>query len=261
MKTVAIIQARLGSTRFPGKVMYPLGDYPALVQMIRRLSFCKTLDEICVAIPDTDANSVIIDTVRQYSVTLYPNISLSFHRGSEQDVLSRVTEAAKIRGADKIVDLTGDCPLVDPAHVDLLVEKTVGPVVFSSNIFSLRTWPDGFDVQVYPFRLLLQLHQVIHQEDSAREHTGYHIPRLFPQLSYFNYLAPISLFCSGTPLDHWGLTLDTPADGILLDLIFHEFRDRPAFSAQDVILYLHSRPELLRINRKVTRKTPVEVML
>ena len=115
MKIVAIIQARIGSLRLPGKVLRNLNGTSAIELMLRRLNRSELLDEICVAIPDSTENDILCSRVA----------SLGFRviRGSETDVLSRYWIAANATSADTILRLTGDCPFIDPAIVDKAIRK------------------------------------------------------------------------------------------------------------------------------------------
>ena len=150
-RIVASIEARMGSSRLPGKVLMDIGGKPALHRLIQRLRKCKTLDEIVVATSKSATDDELEEWCKCNKIKCY--------RGSEEDV-DRVVQAHESVGSDLIVEITGDCP-TDPNIVDLGVEtflKNDTDVV--TNCGSVLTWPMGQYVQVFPFRLLQQLNQV-----------------------------------------------------------------------------------------------------
>ena len=116
MKTVAIIQARMGSSRFPGKVLQPILGKPMLWHIVRRVRGARSIDEVVVAVPDTPADEVLRQFCRDYEIP--------FFAGSEADVLDRFLGAARQFGADPVLRITADCPLVDP-QVDRVSPRPV----------------------------------------------------------------------------------------------------------------------------------------
>jgi glutamate-1-semialdehyde 2,1-aminomutase len=140
MKVVAVIQARMGSTRLPGKVLMKLGIRPVLGWVIEGVRKASLVDKIVVATSTLDADTPIVKYVEEQGVACY--------RGSETDVLHRVRSAAIEHNADLIVRITGDCPFIDPDVIDqvILLANREG-VAYASNI-NPPTWPDGLDVQV-----------------------------------------------------------------------------------------------------------------
>jgi len=149
MKTVAVIQARIGSTRLPGKVMMPLGGYPVLAWCVRAARAAPGVDEVWVATSTLPADDVIADWCEARHVLRIPA-----WRGSETDVLDRFAGAMNVSGADVILRLTGDCPFLDPQVIGSVVRliKQTG-ADFCSNV-SPRTYPDGLDVQAMTQRAL-----------------------------------------------------------------------------------------------------------
>jgi spore coat polysaccharide biosynthesis protein SpsF len=174
------------------------------------------------------------------------------YRGSEDDVLNRVYNAAVKRKAQYIVDITGDCPLVDPRHINMLIGCIKNTNYdYCSNVVE-RTWPDGFDIQVYTMGAL----RAMEQEEYGpvnREHTGWNIlqyPGKFKIMSVpaeYSYRAP-----------DWGLTLDTYEDYLLLDHLFTMMIGDygPGFAVEKVMHYLQGNSHLLDINKNVKRKVP-----
>ncbi len=110
MKVVALVQARMGSTRLPNKVMKPVGGVPMIELLLSRLSASREIDRIVVATSTDEHNKPLVEYVRY--------LGYACEQGSENDVLDRYAEAAKVHGADVVVRITGDCPLVDPELVD-----------------------------------------------------------------------------------------------------------------------------------------------
>ena len=164
-KVVAIIQARMASTRFPGKVMKEIYGKPVLQWMVERVKLAEVVDDIVIATTLNSEEIVLLCIEENY---------LHFVGYVEEDVLSRVYRTAILYEADIIVDLTGDCPLVDPIHISLLVKEVKdNHYGYASNIRP-RSWPDGFDVQVYKRDILEMLHRNI-QDPKDRQHTGWNI--------------------------------------------------------------------------------------
>ena len=126
MKTVAIVQARLGSTRFPNKVLKPLGTSSILKTVLDRLNLAKHVDEICCATTDLSQDDAIVREVKNYGFSVF--------RGSSLDVLDRYVRAARNLKADVVVRVTSDCPCVDPEIVDALIQ-----LLNTKNVYMSRT--------------------------------------------------------------------------------------------------------------------------
>ena len=152
MKTIAIIEARMTSRRLPGKVLKPLRGRPALAVLVDRLQRARTLDGIVIATTTNATDDPI--------AALAGAEGVGVHRGSEEDVLGRVLGAARASGADVIVEITGDCPLLDPAVVDVCVEHyRRGGFDFVANTVpeSEAAYPTGMDVRIFATALLARL--------------------------------------------------------------------------------------------------------
>lgn len=139
-RTVAIVQARMSSSRFPGKVIQPLCGMPMIVFMMKRVARAELVDEVCLATsddPSDDGLAAIVEAA-----------GFGVHRGSLNDVLDRFTGAARMTGAELVLRLTGDCPLADPALIDQVVAACLeADADYASNI-APPTFPDGLDVEV-----------------------------------------------------------------------------------------------------------------
>jgi spore coat polysaccharide biosynthesis protein SpsF (cytidylyltransferase family) len=141
MTTVAVIQARCGSTRFPRKVLAPLQGRPMLAHIIERVSRASLVDRVVVATTDLERDDPVAE------LTLESGAGLT--RGSEDDVLSRYVQAAREHAADVIVRITADCPLTDPAVVDAVIRTRADiDADYASNV-EPPTFPEGFDCEVF----------------------------------------------------------------------------------------------------------------
>lgn len=237
-KVVATIEARMESTRLPGKVMVSFVGKPSLELMIERLKRSKTIDQIIVATTRNQADDVIVDLCRKLKVP--------FYRGSEEDVLKRVVEAGKSVAADVIVRTTGDCPLVDWRLVDRLVKIYLsGDYDYVSNIIQ-RSFPIGFDVEVFSFKQLQEIEKMT-TEQVYREHPPYYFYTNPKKFRLKNWRT------RGTM--RWPdlrVTLDTQEDYIVLAKIFEKLYPLNSdFSAEDVVELLHQHPEWVAMNSHV----------
>ena len=143
-KTVCIIQARMGSTRFPGKVLADICGKPMLARVIDRVVRCPEIDQIIVAMPRTPDNQMLWRWCQQEQIPHF--------RGDEEDVLARYDDCAKSFGATIVVRITADCPLIDPALISACIlsfRHVQPPADYVSNISPVRTYPDGLDVEVF----------------------------------------------------------------------------------------------------------------
>ncbi len=241
MKTAAIIEARMASSRLPGKVLLPVLSLPMLGRLILRLKSIEFLDQIIVATTNNLDDDLIVATAAKYGADIY--------RGSESDVLGRVLEAAKKYDVDLIVEITGDCPIIDPTIVVSIIQSyfdSEADYVSNSNI---RSYPDGMDVQVYRTNVL-EFSSSLANLPLEREHVTLHIrqnPTLFKILDIHS---PLEFF-----YPNLGLTLDTSEDLDFLTKIIESLEPKKfLFSLKDILDYLDKNSDLLRINSHVIRK-------
>ncbi len=146
MKTVVIVQARMTSTRLPGKVMLPLGDKTVLGHVLSRCWQIEGVDEVCCAIPIGEEHDVLIEESQKYNAIVF--------RGSEKNVLERYYEAAKFTNADLIMRITSDCPLINPqvcSNVIKLHKET--KTEYTCNNMP-PSWPHGYDCEVFGMKQL-----------------------------------------------------------------------------------------------------------
>lgn len=244
-KIIATIEARMTSTRLPGKVLLPLAGEPALERLIERLKRSKYLDEIVVATTINKTDDPIIE--------LAGKLGVKHFRGSEQDVLKRVLQAAQSVNADIIVEITGDCPLVDWRLVDRGIEEFFQKKVdYASNTIQL-SYPIGFDVQVFPTAVLAEVDKLT-DDPIDRTHVSYYIYNHPEKYKLHNWQAEKEFFWPSLRL-----TLDEKADYDFLNIIFKELlRENKDFSAGDIICFLKNNSNLLEINKNVKRKNPQE---
>lgn len=244
MKICAIVQARMGSSRLPGKVMMPLAGRTVLGQLLARLARARELDAVVVATTTAPADEIICAECQKYGVM--------FFRGSEDDVLSRYHGAALACGAEAIVRVTSDCPLFDPTLLDEMLvifreaNRNAVTVDYLSNV-ERRTFPRGLDAEIFTFAAL-DCAQKESRLDYEREHVTPYI-HLHPERFR------IRSFEGATDLSGHRWTLDTPEDWELIKAIYNALSpDGRMFSTEDVLKLLNERPELAKLNAHVEQK-------
>jgi glutamate-1-semialdehyde 2,1-aminomutase len=236
VKTVAIVQARTGSRRFPGKVMQPIRGTPLIALLLRRLSRAAELDEIVVATSLNPRDEALADCVRGLGYRVF--------QGSEQDVLDRYYEAAKQASADVVVRITGDCPLVDPRLVDETVAAfRAAGFDYVSNA-SPATFPDGLDIEVFSMGALREAWSNA-KGASEREHVTLYI-RESGRFTTLNRSHDVDLSA-----ERW--TVDEPEDFQVISAVFEHFHPRRDFSWKDVLQLRQDQPELFAANRHLIR--------
>jgi spore coat polysaccharide biosynthesis protein SpsF len=237
-KVVAIVQARMDSTRLPGKVLMELGGQTTLARVVARLSRSKRVSQVVIATTTTTADEVIVKEAER-------NASAWF-RGSEQDVLSRYLQAAEQFRADRVVRITSDCPLVDPGVVDRVISEALSSGAdFASNCIH-RTYPRGLDTEVFTLDALRRADDICDQPHH-REHVTpifYERPDLFRAHSV----------TGSEDYTRFRWTLDTPEDLELIRAIYSRFDNRDDFGWREVVSLMEEHPELTEINSHVIQK-------
>lgn len=238
MKLVAIIQARMGSTRLPGKVLNDLEGETVLARVVNRLRRARLIDEVLVATTDRAADDAIVTECRRLSVPV--------SRGDQDDVLDRYFRAAQLAKADVVVRITSDCPLIDPEITD----KTIAAFLktrpdYASNAL-VRTYPRGLDTEVMLAAALGRAWQEA-RKPYEREHVT---PYLYEHPADFKILSVTG------DADHSGhrWTVDTPEDLALVRAIYARLKDNPMFLWSDVLDLLEREPGLVELNRSVRQK-------
>jgi spore coat polysaccharide biosynthesis protein SpsF len=240
MKTVAIVQARMGSTRLPGKVLQDLAGEPMLARVVNRTCRAKTLQEVVIATTTNTVDDVI--------VKLCEARGWSWFRGSEEDVLDRYYHAAKKYQADFIVRITSDCPLIDPEVIDHVVQEFLErqpEVDYASNTWPRRTFPRGLDTEVMRMDVLERAWRE-DRNPAWREHVTPYIYRNPDRFRIHNVVSPVDYSAM-----RW--TVDTQEDLAFVRKIYDYFgHDR--FSWREVLKVLEEHPEWVEINRYVQQK-------
>ncbi|WP_439026676.1 cytidylyltransferase domain-containing protein [Haloarchaeobius sp. DT45] len=243
-KTVAIIQARMGSTRLPGKVLMNIGERPMLSRVVDRARKAATLDEVVVATSEEPSDDEIADFCADADVPC--------HRGSEADVLDRYYQTSEQFGADTIVRLTADCPIHSPAVIDRVVGRFErSEAEYVTNIIEY-THPDGLDVEVFSAETLETAWQEATTDDE-REHVTIYI-RESSEFGTENVtnVVDIPSYCyadEGTVL-RW--TVDYPEDLEFVRAVHDELckQGEWMYDQQSVLELLERKPELLEINER-----------
>ena len=234
----AIVQARMGSTRLPGKMLIPLYEEKgALELMLGRIARAQRVDRIVVATTVGAADDAL--------ATLCARLGFDCFRGSENDVLDRYYQAARRMGSPSVlVRLTGDCPLHDPDVVDEVIGAyEEGGADYVANV-EPPTYPDGLDTEVFSFGALESAWRDAALK-SEREHVTPYIR------NHRERFAVRNVACS-TDWSSLRWTLDEPADVEFIRAVFSALGDRP-FGMRDVLELLRRQPALLRLNAGIIR--------
>ncbi len=240
MTTALIVQARMRSTRLPGKVLLPLGGAPMLARLVERLRRVRKADVIVVATTTHTSDDAI--------VALCERLGVAHHRGSELDVLSRYAEAAKAHQADVVVRITSDCPLIDPALIDRVITRyQAGGADVVSNMLP-PSWPYGMAVEVFSANCLAEAHAKACLP-AEREHVT---PFLYAHNKRYrlqNVASPVDL-----STHRW--TVDTPEDFELVRRLFDaQLPAKPHFTLSDLLATMQAHPDWLAINQHIMQKS------
>lgn len=241
-KIVAIVQARMGSTRLPGKVMKKILGKEVILHDIERLKQIKNLDEIVIATTTKNTDSIIVETVKNY------DSNIGIFRGSEEDVLDRYYKAAKKFNADVIVRITSDCPLIDPLVSDKVIDAFIdNNCDYCSNTLK-RTFPQGLDTEVFSFEALEKAWNEA-KEDYQREHVT---PYLYEHPEKFKLLN----ISNDKDLSHLRWTLDTIEDFNFINEIYKRlYSEKNIFDMNDILNVLEKEPYLIDINKNIKQKS------
>jgi len=244
MKVVAIIQARMGSTRLPGKVLAPLQGEPLILRVIQRAQRIPRVDRVIVATSNAPRDDVLVDRLVESSVEIY--------RGSEDDVLARYQEAAAAAEADVVVRITGDCPLICPSVSGAVVQDFLehsASCDYASNT-RIRTFPRGLDTEVMSAGALARAFREA-TSPSDREHVTPFIWRNPDAFALRDWVDPVDR-------SHFRLTVDTPEDLSLAERLYEALHPRdPFFDYAAILECLTRHPEWAGINQGIEQK-PVQ---
>lgn len=241
-RVVALVESRMASTRLPGKNLLSILGKPMLARLLERLKRCRMVDELCVATTRDAADDALEALARAEGVACY--------RGSVDDVLERTLHAATALGADVIVEITGDCPLIDPAIIDAAVRRYLrGGVDYVANVLDRLSFPVGFDVQVYSRVALAEVSDLTDDPFDRGNVTPffYRNPQRYRLLNLF---APPAL---DRP---YLLCVDYPADFEVVTAVYEAlYPRRAAFDAFEIIGFLDDHKDLARRN---ARSVPID---
>lgn len=242
MKIVASVEARMGSSRMPGKVLMDVFGKPAIQHLFDRLRAAEMLDDMVLATTTSPADDALEAWAYRYGVHVF--------RGSEEDVLDRVVRAQAMMEADIIVEVTGDCPLLDPAVVDLGVETFLANDCDVVTNVRLPSYPEGVDVQVFYFDALKKMADTI-DDAAVREHVSlyfYENPKIYRVI---NLVAPKVWRMPGQRLQ-----LDYLEDLELIRTLYARLEPRlgPLFGLTDLVALLNKEPSLRDINAHCEEK-------
>ena len=239
MRVVAIIQARMGSTRLPGKVLKDLAGATVLERVVSRVRRCRLVSDVVVATSAEPADEVILNECKRLGTEPF--------RGSEQDVLDRYYRAAQQAGAEVVVRITSDCPLIDPEVSDKTIQKfLVERPDYASNALE-RTYPRGLDTEVMTFAAL-ECAWTEARQAYQREHVT---PFLYQHPERFKLLS----VKGDHDYSQYRWTLDTPEDLEFLRAVYARSIDHQDLSWRDVLNIVQREPELAEMNRHIVQKT------
>ena len=239
-RVVAILQARMGSARLPGKVLMDLGGRSALARVISRVCRAELIDEIVVATTDSGGDEPIVAESARLGVCCF--------RGSETDVLDRYYRTARAFEAATVIRITADCPLIDPELVDAAIKTfRESSADYVSNGIE-NTYPRGLDVEVFTAEALTQAWE------NAR--TPYEREHVTPYLYGHPELFRLTSLVAAPDYSKYRWTLDTPEDLELLRTIYLRFDNHDDFNWRDVIALMEREPWLADLNRNVLQTLP-----
>jgi len=242
LKTVAIVQARMGSTRLPGKVMKQIGQNTIIGLLLKRLSLSKRIDKIVLATSIEENNNPLVEHVSE--------MGFAFEQGSEDDVLERFYCAAKSHDADVIVRITGDCPFVDAELVDQTIDvfqSSSSDYVSNSNPPS---FPDGLDVEIFSIAALKKAHL-----EATSVYDREHVTPYLRNNDQFK----VDSVQGSVNFAKLRWTLDEPEDFHVIKSVFDHFKPNIYFSWIDILALQKSNPNLFEINQNITRNEGVSM--
>jgi len=239
MKIVAIVQARMGSSRLPGKALKDIHGRTMLARVVRRALRSALIDKLVVATTEKEADDAIVNEC--------DSLGISCFRGSEDDVLDRYYHAARAFSADSIVRITSDCPLIDAEIVDRVVQAFLddGPDYASNTIES--TYPRGLDVEVFTFDALKKAWC----EASADLQHVHVTPYIYQHPEQFRILS----VSGDEDWSRYRWTVDTKEDLALIRDVYAKINRDDLFSWRDVLELFEREPNLAEVNRHIRQKS------
>ena len=241
MKITAIIEARMTSSRLPGKVLMKVDNKSFLQILVERLRKVSLIDDIVLATTINNSDDILIEHCNE--------LDIKYFRGSEDDVMLRVLNAANEYNSELIVGITADCPFIDPMIIDQIIKIYLNNNADYVSNCVVRSYPDGMDVQVYRKEILEKSESMtINRLD--REHVTLHIRNNAHLFSQINVICPENIYWP-----ELGVTLDEQKDFVFLTEIYKILYPKDNFfSCLDIVNCIKQNPWLLEINNSVVRK-------
>ncbi|MEA1052745.1 aminotransferase class III-fold pyridoxal phosphate-dependent enzyme [Lamprobacter modestohalophilus] len=236
MTTIAIVQARLGSTRFPNKVLSPILGQPMITLLLQRLALAKRIDQIVLATSDDPRNDQLAEHVLHLGYPVY--------RGSENDVLDRYYQAAKPYHPNAVARITGDCPLIDPQLVDAVITafENSGADYLANTV--PPTFPDGLDTEVFTFAALERA-----SNEATQANQREHVTPYIRESGHFKIAG--YAHAEDYSAERW--TVDEPEDLAVVSRVFEHFHPRRAFTWREVMELRRNQPGLFADNQHLIR--------
>lgn len=241
MKTLCIVQARMGSNRLPGKVIKPLCGVPLILHSLRRLKQCKNIDHLVLATSERPENQPLVETVREDGFEVFS--------GSEDDVLSRYYEVARKHKPETIVRCTGDCPVLDPEITDYVIKQHYDSGADYTSNALIRSYPRGMDTEVFSYTVL----DKTFTEASLDEEKEHVTPYIYRHRELFDIKDVIAAQELHNP--DLRLCVDTAEDFQLMEAVFEDlYHENPYFSLKAILEFLRNNPKLVEINKDIEQK-------
>jgi spore coat polysaccharide biosynthesis protein SpsF len=230
-KTIAIIQARMGSVRLPGKVLMLLAKKPMLWHIVNRLKHCQYIDDIAIATTDKKQDDEISDFAVKFKIKCF--------RGSETDVLKRYIDAAKKYNADYILRITGDAPLIDPNEIDrLIIQAKFDNADFVMTNTGLACIHEGFDY--VSLKALRKIHDIPNLNEYYKEHVVIYLKEK-PNFVKSTYFYPKNVFRKR----NYHLSVDTLKDFQFMRIVYRKFyKKNNIVSLEEVVNYVEKNPQI-----------------
>jgi spore coat polysaccharide biosynthesis protein SpsF len=238
MRTVALILARMDSSRLPGKVLARLGRRTMLARVVRRVARAARVDEVVVATTTRPTDDAIVEECRR--------LSIGVSRGKVRDVLDRCRKAAEEHAADRIVRVTADCPLVDPEIIDRVVEHAEAEAADYACVVPGWSYPRGLDAELLARPAL----EVAWRLATSREDREHVTPFVYRHPEMFR-LAPMGDPAART-VHRW--TVDTAEDLAFVRRVCARLGPGDDFSWRDVLALVECDPKLAALNRHVPQR-------